>query len=316
MKTTTMHLDTQESGAGRTTTAPKVTGRILPSVLLIIRAAGYTGPATVGPDLLRWCSSTPGGRRRKILGTSSKVQMGEGLDIYTTVLYMSPSTESGFNLCPWASDGCSASCLGHSSGHLQFDSSKRARIGKTIWFKYFTGHFISTLNAELTLHALAAESKGMTPAARLNGSTDVLWERLGSPGSPGSPGIMEQHPGIVFYDYTKAPIDSRPNLPSNYHVLFSVSEQPESMIEALRWIDAGRNAAVVVGDDAGTLKGSKARALSIVKSGTFEGRPAISGDETDARHLDKPGAFVVLYAKGRLALRDSTGFVRRPAMAG
>jgi len=227
--------------------------------------------------------------------------MGESLDILTTVLYLSPSNEAGFNMCPWASEGCASACLGHSTGHLRFDSSKLARIGKTIWLKYFPDHFLSQLHKEIEKHARKAQRLGMVAAVRLNGSSDVLWEKHGIP---------QAHPDVVFYDYTKAPLRARSVLPDNYHVLFSVSEKPGSMDEALRWIASGRNAAVVIGDEEGTRNGSKETALRICEEGTFNGRPAISGDTHDARHLDQPGSFVVLYAKGA-AVKDASGFVRR-----
>jgi len=44
----------------------------------------------------------------------------------------------------------------------------------------------------------------------------------------------------------------------------------------------------------------------------FLGLPVVSGDDSDVRHLDKRGAVVALFAKGK-AKKDMSGFVVRAA---
>ena len=56
---------------------------------------------------------TPAGKRRKLLGTSSKVRKGGKLSVLTRVMYLAPARLSGANMCPWSTAGCAAACLGH-----------------------------------------------------------------------------------------------------------------------------------------------------------------------------------------------------------
>lgn len=250
--------------------------------------------------LHRFLSTTPGGNPRNILGRSTKVEKGEKKGVLTAVVYLSPASEAGITMCHWATRGCAAACLGHSSGHLRYSSSRIARIGKTLWFHFFRADYLATLDLEIAKFVRRAERAGKIPALRLNGSSDVLWERHGVP---------QRHPTVQFYDYTKAPLQSRAALPPNYHLTFSISEKPESITEARHWLDAGHNAAIVVGDHAQTAEGGKALAQRLLK-GTLYGYPTTDGDESDIRFRDPAGTLVLLYAKGA-AVRDTSGFVYR-----
>ena len=58
------------------------------------------------------------------------------------------------------------------------------------------------------------------PAARLNGTSDILWERTG---------IIKRHPEIQFYDYTKIPAKFR-SLDNKYHLTYSFSEDPKAVV--------------------------------------------------------------------------------------
>ena len=259
-------------------------------------------------DLFRQVAFTKSGRPRNILGTSVKVEKGEAQGVLTAVAYLSPGREAGVNMCPMAA-GCEAGCLGTTTGRLRMDQSTRARISKTLWFMLFRERFLRRLNWEITGHAMTAEALGMIPAIRLNGSSDIAWERHGVP---------QAHPGVQFYDYTKLPAKSRADAPDNYRLTFSLSERPDSKGHALQWLDAGGNVAVVVAGESAKVKDAKAAAASIVEAGTltmfmgeqFHTHAAIDGDETDIRFDDPPGAWVVLYAKGG-ALKDTSGFVVR-----
>jgi hypothetical protein len=235
-------------------------------------------------------STTAAGNPRKILGSSIKVEKGNAQGVLTAVLYLSPASESGRNLCPWATEGCARACLGHSSGRLSFSTSKQARIAKSRWFLEHRAHFLAQLHEEIDAHVRRARRQGKVPAVRLNGSSDILWERHID---------MARWPDCRFYDYTKAPLAKR-SLPANYSLTFSYSEAPGSHADALAYLDAGHNVAIVVRD--------KQQVSTLVEHG-FEGFPAIDGDLTDIRFDDPPGHWVALYAKGA-ARKDTSGFVQ------
>jgi len=259
-------------------------------------------------DLFKAVAFTTSGRPRKILGTSVKVEKGEAQGVLTAVAYLSPGREAGVNMCPMAA-GCEPGCLGTTTGRLRMDLATRARISKTLWFMLFRDHFLRRLNWEITGHTMKAEALGMIPAIRLNGSSDIAWERHGVP---------QAHPEVQFYDYTKLTAKSRADAPDNYRLTFSLSERADSKGHALEWLDAGGNVAVVVAGESTKVKDAKAAAASIIETGTlttmhggqFHSHPAIDGDLTDIRFDDPPGAWVVLYAKGG-ALKDTSGFVVR-----
>ena len=246
-------------------------------------------------------SQTPGGNVMKLLGTSAKVEKGEVEQVLTVVLYMAAASSSGFNLCPWATPGCILACLGHSTGRLKMNSSQRAQVRKALLFKLFPGYFLRRIVAELTLHACEAQALGMTAAARLNGSTDVPWEKYLDTEAI-------QALGITLYDYTKAPAKARST--AGYHLTYSVSEAPESPAEAKQWLARGGNVAVVVAaEDSDKLKDAKRVHLGMLRK-RWQGCPTHSGEDTDLRFTDPAGHVVVLYAKGD-ALKDRTGFVQR-----
>ena len=252
-------------------------------------------------ELFALLSRTPGGNAMRLLGTSSKVEKGEAEQVLTVVLYMAAASSSGFNLCPWATPGCIKACLGHSTGRLKMNSSQRAQVRKALLFKLYPAYFLRRIVAELTLHACEAQALGMTAAARLNGSTDIPWERYLDTEAI-------QSMGVTLYDYTKAPARARKT--AGYHLTYSVSEAPQRPTEAQQWLSRGGNAAIVVGaQGSDKLRDAKRVHLNMIGK-RWKGCPTHSGEDTDLRFTDPPGAVVVLYAKGD-ALKDRTGFVQR-----
>ena len=102
-------------------------------------------------------------------------------------------------------------------------------------------------------------------------------------------------PDVVFYDYTKFPINKRVNLPKNYTLTFSRSEaNHDQVLENLR---AGRNVAIV-------FSTKKSEELP----SQYLGYEVIDGDIHDMRFLDPKGVIVGLKAKGD-ARKDTSGFV-------
>ena len=274
--------------------------RITPSIATRLVALGIdpTSPSEVIRTSL---ATTKSGDVRPLLGTSSKVELGSGLGILSAVMYMAPSTAAGYNLCPWATRGCSMGCRGHSAGNLRFSGHQKIRIAKALLWRLYPATFLSLLRAEITLHSARALALGKVPAIRLNGSTDILWERYVP---------MQIWPGVRFYDYTKAPALSRDTRPAGYHLTYSLSERPGSTGRAMEWLQAGGNVAIVVAAEGSNSRKDAKRAAAVLISRGWEGYPCIDGDTHDARWLDPAGHAVILYAKGA-ALNAASGFVPR-----
>lgn len=227
----------------------------------------------------------------KILSTSHKVKKGEGLGWLTAVSYLAPAFESGQNLCPWHTTVYAASCLGHSAGRLSFESSRLARIDRARLFLLSRERFLARLRCELEDHVLDAARRGLNPAVRLNGSSDIPWESV-------SPELFELFPRVQFYDYTKSVKRMlsflEGDLPVNYSLTFSRSEQALSWKEAHEVLSRCGNVAVVFDEI----------------PERFQGYPVLDGESHDLRFLDERGCIVGLRAKGA-ALGDQDGFVVR-----
>lgn len=238
------------------------------------------------------------GERLPFLGTSTKIDAGLGIGVMTRVLYMMPARSSGTNACPFASKGCEAACLAEQTGHMSMKGPRRARRRRHASFILDRDRFMADLADEVQAHEASAKRAGKTCAIRLNGTTDILWERIPVRGAAN---IMAAFPGVRFYDYTKVPLKGRKNLPSNYHLTYSLSERPGAEAHARQYIDAGYSVAVVFA--------AKKGALPITSTVLGSAIPVIDGDKTDVRFLDEPGRIVGLSAKGR-AKTDTSGFVR------
>ena len=246
-----------------------------------------------------------------LLGTSYKLDksnvVGAALSepILNAVMYLAPSDSGGLgNLCPWATPGCSIVCLGIGSGRMnqgkialdsrEFDWTKttvsKAMIWRTTLFMRERPKFRTILDGEVGALRAKAKRQGMKAAARLNGTADVVWEKV-------FPELFARYPDVIFYDYTKAPFKTRNKRPANYHLTCSYAETAENHARAAEWLENGGNVAVVF---------STAKGQSLPS--TFMGRPVIDADLDDMRFLDAPGVVAGLRAKGA-AKHDSTGFV-------
>jgi hypothetical protein len=223
----------------------------------------------------------------KLLSTGNpKLMKGEKQGYLSFILHLAPSWLSGRNTCPMASNGCAAACLNTAGRGGMFkrgettNNIQRARIRKTLQFFDYREQFMADLVKDITLAIKQAEKKNMIPVFRLNGTSDLRWETVPVLGFRN---IMEMFPQVQFYDYTKLP--NRRNIPANYHLTFSRSEENEHLIPQ------DMNVAVVF-DTLPT---------------TYLGRPVVNGDDTDLRFLDPQGVVVGLKAKGK-AKRDTSGF--------
>ena len=229
--------------------------------------------------------------KQKLLGinTNYKTVKNQKVGVLTGIIYMAPYNLSGKNVCPAASAGCAAACL-NTAGRGAMNVVQRARLKKTNRFWNDRGQFLKDLAYEVTLLRLKARRKGYKAAVRLNGTSDLPYEKYKVPGT--NKNIMELFPDVQFYDYTK--LDNRftrGKLPANYHLTFSRAEDNDHKLkEVLKYTSA----AVVFAD-------------KLPK--TWRGYPVIDGDEHDARFTDAgPGVIIGLIAKGK-ARHDSSGFV-------
>jgi hypothetical protein len=218
--------------------------------------------------------------------TNAKTVKGQKRGFMTGILYLAPDRISGlFNACPNASNGCRNLCL-YYAGRGAFNSVQQARTSKTIFYVKDRETFLATLKENVTSVIRKAKAKKMTPVIRLNGTSDIGWERYT---------VIQAFKKTRFYDYTKnydrmlTFLDGK--LPSNYSLTFSRSEANES--QCLEVLKRGGNVAVVFRKSLPT---------------NWNGYPVINGDENDLRFLDPKGVVVGLTAKGK-AKTDTTGFV-------
>lgn len=239
-----------------------------------------------------------------------KTEKGEKLGYWTAVLHLAPAKLSGFEVCPGATKGCRDACLNTAGrGGLMAGTSRlsyadvlggkvntvqAARIARTQMLFSDREAFLRQLLGEIATFVSKAVKAGFTPAIRLNATSDIRWEA--SAFHVDGKSIMDHFPEVQFYDYTK--LANRRNLPSNYHLTFSLADGNE--LQAYAALANGINVAAVFRSQAD---------VADAIDGGFMGRPVVDGDETDLRFLDpKGGVIVALYAKGN-ARHDTTGFV-------
>lgn len=244
---------------------------------------------------------------KPLLGSSQKIETGESLDVLSRILYMMPAKSSGREACGGRSAGCTASCLAEETGHMSYPNAQLSRRWKHAAFYANRAKFMADLADEVAAAEKKANKRRMICAIRLNGTTDIPWERIElSINGMSYPNIMAAFPNVQFYDYTKLSIrhrTARRALPPNYHLTFSLSEREDAETKASDYIAAGYSVAVVFD----VKKGNLPNAWALDGCGII---PVVDGDKHDARFLDPPGSIVGLSAKGR-AKRDTTGFVRK-----
>ena len=212
-------------------------------------------------------------------------------EVESVILHLAPSDLSGRDVCPFASSGCRSSCL-NTSGRGTMETVQSARIRKTNLLFDNKTEFWRLLVDDLARLEQRAKKKGLSAAARLNGTSDLPWERMREPNSGLT--VFEMFPAVTFYDYTKIP--NRRSLPNNYHLTFSLSEDNEKLAKA----ELADGVNVAVGFDSEDYPSR------------FMGFAVIDGSESDLRYLDPIGCIVALCAKGK-AKKDTSGFVRKAA---
>lgn len=222
---------------------------------------------------------------------NAKTVKGQKKGYVTGIMYLAPANLSGYEVCPMRSKGCTEACL-NTAGRGRFSKTKEARLRRTKMFFEDRANFMLLLEREIKSVIRRAEKKGMIPAIRLNGTSDIPWESIPFVSADGKTysSMMARFPSLQFYDYTKRHI-RKPT--KNYHLTYSLAEDNDERAKLA--LKSKMNVAVV-----------------------FDGKPpkrfwhrwVIDGDETDLRFLDKKVRIVALKAKGK-ARKDKSGFVRR-----
>jgi len=202
----------------------------------------------------------------------------------TGILYLAPYKLSGKNVCPAASLGCRLSCL-NTAGRGQMGVVQKARLRKTKMFFQDRNKFLSQLKTEIEILSRRAANKNMKLAIRLNGTSDLPFERYLIDGK----NLMDHFPKVKFYDYTKLENRINDQLPGNYHLTFSRSETNEAVIDQVI-----EKAPVSV-----VFKNKLPR--------LYNGYKVINGDLHDTRFKNQSGVIIGLIAKGK-ARKDTTGF--------
>lgn len=219
-----------------------------------------------------------------------KTLKGQAHGYMTYILHLSPSDVAGVgNTCPKATEGCRAACLNTAGRGGMFkpggtNSIQEARKRKTHQFFQDRAGFMIDLAEDIKRAIKQAQRKGFTPVFRLNGTSDLSWEKY-TVGSTGM-NVFEMFPLVQFYDYTKV-LGRKVAAYKNYHLTFSRAETNQADVDLA--LAQGMNVATV-----------------------YDAIPedVYSADEHDLRFLDPAVGVVGLKAKGR-AKKDYSGFVIR-----
>jgi hypothetical protein len=231
----------------------------------------------------------------KLLSTANpKIQKGTKLGYLSFILHLAPADLSGHNTCPKATAGCKSACLNTAGRGGMFrkgentNTIQKARIRKTQYFYNARQDFMLDLKKDIEKGIKLAAKLGLTPVFRLNGTSDLSWEKYDM--LPGL-NVFECFPTVQFYDYTKV-LGRKVKGIANYFLIFSKADGNDSDVaEAI-------------------LQGMNVAAVFDQLPAEHMGRPVINADEHDLRFLDDKGVIAGLKAKGR-AKKDYSGFVIR-----
>jgi hypothetical protein len=162
-----------------------------------------------------------------------------------------------------------------------------ARKRKTQFFANDRQGFLELLIDDVQKAINYSTKKGFIPVFRLNGTSDISWEKYKINGKT----IFEHFPNTQFYDYTKI-LHRKVLHISNYHLTFSRAESNQRDVDYA--LSSGMAVAMVF--DAIPAE--------------YNNMPVFDADDTDLRFLDPKNHIIGLKAKGK-AKKDTSGFVIR-----
>ena len=243
----------------------------------------------------------------KLLSTGNpKILKGQKQGYNTYILHLAPANLSGYETCPKRTAGCTSACLNTAGRGGMFKKGEttnviqQARIRKTAMFFEERKGFMEWLVKDIELAIKQSARLGLTPVFRLNGTSDLSFEKYEVVRDGVTyKNIFSAFPDVQFYDYTKI-LGRKVAHIDNYHLTFSAADGNDA--DVLAAIAQGYNVATVFG-----LKKTQPM------PDNYQGRPVFNGDDSDLRFLDPKGVIVGLYAKGK-AKKDTTGFVKYPTI--
>jgi len=254
------------------------------------------------PKFRKWFCEYP----NKLLGIDSnaKTVKGLALNVSTAILYLSPHTLSGINLCPMAHlANCAKPCL-NTAGRGAMSSVQMSRLRKSLYWEQFPELFLEQLIREVTAHAKKCASRNLVPAVRLNGTSDIKWELY----LADFMARTSSDYGVEWYDYTKL---ANRIVPPCYDLTFSYSGEPLFRPYVRKAINNGMRIAVVFRNQdsyRNCESFENTHALYRQRDKVLGGMPIIKGDDHDARFIEDDNCVVALYAKGK-ARNDTSNFV-------
>ena len=255
---------------------------------------------------------------RSILSDNTKLRkLPNGAEVINAGVTLAPSKRSGVvNVCPHATAACILVCVLWFAGRTVTKTVREAATKRTrLWF-YDPARFYARLHRELSQLAKRAARKSVRAFCRLNVASDIDHPH----------DIATAHPDITMYDYTKsvekAEQYGRGELPTNYHVSYSVSER-STFADVRRLHTLGVNLVVVFDSH---YFGPLHRYGAVPERVVFRDRTTgeefstdtVDGDIHDLRtpEFDGRGVVVALRAKGSKSLRERAaqmGFIRHHA---
>lgn len=214
----------------------------------------------------------------KLLGSSLKVEKGEKVGFYTSILYLQPADKIAIKtLCAGAKvGGCLKDCL-ISSGQLGMTTGQRAATRRTLIYLLDSDRFYSMLRKEISS---LYRKYGKQLAVRLNGTSDIDFSEF-----------IKTMPQVRFYDYTKIYKRLTSNRLSNYDLTYSGSAFSRKAITITgRAVREGHRVAIAF--NTAQRKGEFSMPTDL-----------LDFDETDLRFLDSKGLGGLKCKGGSIAKR-------------
>ena len=230
-----------------------------------------------------------GSRNAYILTRSSaKIIKGEKLGYITGVCYLRSFRKiGGINTCSHAKlANCWKPCL-ENSGKMSLPTAIKARENRLNLLFKNPQAFFSILLADIEKIERKAKKQGMGTAYRLNGTSDLEWNRILINGKS----IFELLPDLIWYDYTKNPkiAETYRKMGLSCTLSWYPKLDPESVCNHL---DQGGNLAIA-------YHGKRLPDTQTIGDRVYR---VIDGDISDLRFLDDQGVVVGLrykYATGK-----------------
>lgn len=236
----------------------------------------------------------------QLLTTNSKLAKCEAYGYLAVGLELAPGKLAGRGeACPARGD-CYKTCI-FSSGFGSMTSVRKARIDRHRFMFNTDGSRNETAIGQLYLEIAAAmrkaERKDLKLAVRLNTFSDYPWEEILRPH------FFEHFEEVQFYDYTKvyerAKAFAAGQLPKNYHLVFSTSENCAVFSDPERELRHG-----VFGRKVSTTTAAYEDVKAKWVRRGMKQYGYVDGELHDLTFLHKPGSIIVLSAKGKAGSRN------------